>query len=158
MNLPLATFTTVIKSAPLVSIDLIIQNNEGKVLLGYRNNRPAKGFWFVPGGRILKDESMASAFKRLTLNELGAEFSISQAHFIGPFEHFYTDNVTEEDFSTHYVVLGYRLNLDESQLQLPHDQHSQYTWMTVDELLAHPNVHKHSRWYFCSSELDPSTK
>jgi colanic acid biosynthesis protein WcaH len=64
-------FTTVIDSTPLVSIDLLVENTDGKVLLGYRNNRPAKGYWFVPGGRILKDESMDDAFKRLTLAELG---------------------------------------------------------------------------------------
>jgi colanic acid biosynthesis protein WcaH len=148
MHLPLATFTAIIKSAPLVSIDLIVQTNKEKVLLGYRNNRPAQGFWFVPGGRILKDESMQSAFKRLTLNELGKEFELSQAQFIGPFEHFYSDNVSEEDFTTHYIALGYRLVVDESQLNLPLDQHSKYTWMSEAELLAHPNVHKHSRWYF----------
>lgn len=138
-------------------MDLVVTNQKGEVLLGYRNNRPAQGFWFVPGGRILKDESMKSAFKRLTLNELGAEFCLSNAQFIGNFEHFYDDNVTEEDFTTHYIALGYRLSVDESQLQLPLDQHCQYTWMSVDELLVQPNVHKHSRWYFCSSELDPST-
>jgi colanic acid biosynthesis protein WcaH len=44
MHLPLSTFTTVIKSAPLVSIDLVVTNQKGEVLLGYRNNRPAKGF------------------------------------------------------------------------------------------------------------------
>tara|TARA_R110002167_G_scaffold68738_23_gene194112 strand:- start:16 stop:477 length:462 start_codon:yes stop_codon:yes gene_type:complete len=151
MPLPLSTFKTVIKSAPLISIDLVVANQQGKILLGYRNNRPAKGFWFVPGGRILKDESMDSAFKRLTSNELGAEFGLSDAELIGPFEHFYKDNVTEDDFSTHYIALGYHLSVDESQLQLPLDQHCQYTWMTIDELLVHPNVHKHSRWYF-----DPS--
>ena len=145
MHLPLPTFKTIIKSAPLISIDLIVQNTQDQVLLGYRNNRPAQGFWFVPGGRILKDESMAAAFKRLTSIELGAEFDITQAQFIGPFEHFYTDNVTEEQFSTHYIALAYRLLVDETQLQLPLDQHSQYTWMSVDELLIHPNVHKHSR-------------
>lgn len=148
MHLPLSTFTTVIQSTPLVSIDLIVQNSDEKVLLGYRNNRPAQGFWFVPGGRIFKDETMATAFKRLTLNELGAEFSISQAQFIGPFEHFYRDNLTEEKFSTHYIALGYRLIVDATQLQLPTDQHSQYVWMSIEELLAHPGVHKHSRWYF----------
>ena len=90
---------------------------------------------------------MSVAFKRLTLNELGAEFSLKQAEFIGPFEHFYTDNFSGDDFSTHYIALGYRLVVDDSLLVLPTEQHSQYRWMTVDELLAHPNVHKHSRWY-----------
>jgi len=153
MHLPLPTFKSIIKHAPLISIDLVVQNKVGEVLLGYRNNRPAQGYWFVPGGRILKDESMGCAFKRLTLNELGAEFNLSTAKLIGPFEHFYSDNVTGDEFSTHYIALGYCLTVDHSNLQLPLEQHSQYIWMTVDELLAHPRVHKHSRWYF-----DPAAK
>lgn len=146
--LPWDTFRTVIKNTPLISIDLIISNEKNKILLGYRNNRPAKGYWFVPGGRIHKDESMVDAFKRLTLTELGKEFDISQAELIGPFEHFYTDNVTEEDFSTHYIALGYRIVVDETQLALPTEQHSQYMWMTVNELLENPHTHAHTRWYF----------
>jgi colanic acid biosynthesis protein WcaH len=47
------TFKTVIASTPLISIDLVVKNTKGEYLLGYRNNRPAQGFWFVPGGRIL---------------------------------------------------------------------------------------------------------
>ncbi|MFT5716075.1 MAG: colanic acid biosynthesis protein WcaH [Oleiphilaceae bacterium] len=148
MHLPISTFKTIIEYAPLISIDLVVHDKQGKILLGYRNNRPAQGYWFVPGGRIQKDESMSSAFRRLTMNELGEEFYLEQAELIGPFEHFYTDNVTGDNFSTHYIALGYRLVIDEKQLNLPTEQHSKYTWMTVDELLTHPQVHKHSRWYF----------
>ncbi len=148
MHLPLATFTTVIKSTPLVSIDLVVQNEHDEVLLGYRNNRPAQGFLFVPGGRIFKDEPMETAFKRLTLNELGTEFSLSDAQLIGPFEHFYDDNVTGDDFSTHYIALGYRLRINLDQLNLPLDQHSHYVWLSVEKLLLDQKVHKHSRWYF----------
>jgi colanic acid biosynthesis protein WcaH len=148
MFLPEDTFKTVIASTPLISIDLVVQNKQGEVLLGLRNNRPAQGYWFVPGGRILKDESMSDAFKRLTLNELGTEFELSQAELIGPFEHFYEDNVTGTDFTTHYVVLGYRLLIDPKELNLPKEQHDQYVWMAIDALLIDPLVHKHTRWYF----------
>ena len=150
--LSLKTFKTIIEHTPLVSIDLVVYNQKGQVLLGYRNNRPAQGYWFVPGGRIQKDESMSAAFRRLTLNELGTEFCLEQAEFIGPFEHFYTDNVSGDDFSTHYIALGYRLLIDGALLALAKEQHSQYTWMEVDELLNHPNVHKHSRWYIAPLE------
>lgn len=148
MYLPLPTFKTIIEHAPLVSIDLVVQNENDEILLGYRNNRPAQGYLFVPGGRILKDESMETAFKRLTLNELGAELCLSKAQFIGPFEHFYDDNVTGDDFSTHYIALGYRLRINLDQLNLPLDQHSHYVWMSVETLLLDQKVHKHSRWYF----------
>jgi colanic acid biosynthesis protein WcaH len=153
LMLPFETFKTIIKHTPLISIDLIVSDQEGRVLLGKRNNRPAQGYWFVPGGRILKDESMLDAFKRLTLNELGVEFDFEKAELIGPFEHFYKDNVSVEDFSTHYIALGYRLMVDENLLVLPKEQHNQYKWMSEDELLNDSHVHKHSRWYFDSSAI-----
>jgi colanic acid biosynthesis protein WcaH len=56
---------TVIRLAPLVSIDLIIRDGANRVLLGLRNNEPAKGYFFVPGGIILKDEPLADAFTRI---------------------------------------------------------------------------------------------
>jgi colanic acid biosynthesis protein WcaH len=94
---------------------------------------------------------MSVAFKRLTLNELGVELNIDKAGFIGPFEHFYVDNVSGECLSTHYIALCYRLLVDDTLLNLPTEQHSQYKWISVDELLSDAEVHKHSRWYF-----DPS--
>jgi colanic acid biosynthesis protein WcaH len=103
----------------------------------------------VPGGRILKDESMASAFKRLTKEELGCEFTIDNAELIGPFDHFYTDNVFDETFSTHYVALAYKLTVREDELsQLPEKQHGSYKWYSVAELLDSDSVHLHTKWYF----------
>ena len=58
-------FYSVVRLAPLVSIDLIIRNARGEVLLGLRNNEPAKGFYFVPGGIILKQERLHEAFARI---------------------------------------------------------------------------------------------
>jgi colanic acid biosynthesis protein WcaH len=106
------TFKAVIASTPLISIDLVVKNTKGEYLLGFRNNRPAQGFWFVPGGRILKGETMDDAFIRLCKNELGASSTRQQANFLGPFEHFYSDYVFGEDVMTHYVVLGYALTID----------------------------------------------
>jgi colanic acid biosynthesis protein WcaH len=57
-------FRSVVRLAPLVSIDLIIRNVRGEVLLGLRNNEPAKGSYFVPGGIILKQERLYEAFAR----------------------------------------------------------------------------------------------
>jgi colanic acid biosynthesis protein WcaH len=102
----------------------------------------------VPDGRIQKDELMSAAFKRLIKNELGAESDISQAELIGPFEHLYEDIVSGEDFSTHYIALGYRLVINDSLLSLPTEQHDQYNWLPENELIKYHNVHKHTIWYF----------
>lgn len=149
MFLDKETFSTVIESTPLVSIDLVVKNKHGQALLGERLNKPAKGFWFVPGGRILKDESMADAFKRLTKEELGQTYTIDQAELLGPFDHFYKDNVFGDEFTTHYVAIAYVLTLDTELEQLPLDvQHGSYKWFEIDSLLGEENVHLHTKWYF----------
>jgi colanic acid biosynthesis protein WcaH len=146
------TFKAVISSTPLISIDLVVKNTKGKYLLGYRNNRPAQGFWFVPGGRILKDETMDDAFTRLCHNELGVSLTRQQANFIGPFEHFYSDCVFGEDVKTHYVVLGYALTIDIDLANLPQEKHNQYAWFTADDMLRREDVHTHSKWYMAVNE------
>ena len=65
-------FISIVKNTPLVSIDLVIENKEGEILLGWRNNQPAKGYWFVPGGRIRKDENFRKAFNRILKTETAA--------------------------------------------------------------------------------------
>ena len=82
-----STFQTIIGATPLVSIDLIVKNTQGEVLLGYRTNRPAQGYWFVPGGRVQKNERLDKAFLRLTKAELGVSIPRSAATFMGVFEH-----------------------------------------------------------------------
>ena len=146
-QLPFATFQSVVKHTPLISIDLIVKNKVGQVLLGKRTNKPAQDYWFVPGGRILKDETIQEAFSRLVLVELGVKLTIEDASFLGVFEHFYDDNFSGNDFSTHYVVLGYELKLDLPIEALPDEQHNDYKWLSIADLLASDSVHKHSKWY-----------
>lgn len=142
------TFKTVVAFTPLVSIDLIIRNKQEKILLGLRANRPAQGFWFVPGGRIGKDETFEQAFLRLTKIELGFSLPLAMASFIGPYQHLYRDNFSGSDFSTHYVVLGYQLNLDIDLQSLPVEQHQLYQWWDVDELIRSEQVHRNTKAYF----------
>jgi len=139
-------FIEVIDSAPLVSIDLILLH-EKKILLGKRTNRPAQGYWFVPGGRVRKSESLSTAFQRLTLAELGVELDYSQAQLLGAFDHFYSDSVFGESLSTHYVALGMCLNLSRRIEHLPKDQHNSFVWWPVHDALSDPVVHKYTKLY-----------
>jgi len=49
MSLPQSDFRSVVKNTPLIAIDLIITDPSGAVLMGWRENEPAKETWFVPG-------------------------------------------------------------------------------------------------------------
>ena len=155
------TFKTIIDKTPLVSIDLVVRNAAGQVLLGQRINRPAKGFWFVPGGRILKDETLATAFKRLTLDELGLEIDIKDARYLGLYEHFYDDSIYTDEaegiiVSTHYVVNGFEITLPAeyiaNEVDLPAEQHGAYHWFSEEALMNSEKVHLHSKWYFDKSK------
>ena len=55
-------FENVIKKTPMIAIDLCI-TDENKILLGKRINPPAKNYYFVPGGRIRKSETIKNAQK-----------------------------------------------------------------------------------------------
>ncbi|MFM4746779.1 GDP-mannose mannosyl hydrolase [Aeromonas veronii] len=143
-----AHFQQIVAATPLISLDFIVRNDVGQVLLGRRLNRPAQGYWFVPGGRVRKDERLNDAFLRLTQEELGLASCRESAHFLGPYEHFYADNFSGEDFSTHYVVLGYEVTWQGLQDALPVSQHDQYRWCSVDALLQDSSVHQHTKDYF----------
>ncbi|WP_441546131.1 GDP-mannose mannosyl hydrolase [Citrobacter freundii] len=141
-------FRTIVEHTPLISIDLIIRNNEGQTLLGQRLNRPAQGYWFVPGGRIFKDESFVEAFRRITLQELGVQLNFDDAVLLGIYEHLYNDNFFGTDFSTHYIVHGYEIILQPQQLNLPFAQHNYFKWFNVDALLTNALVHQNTKNYF----------
>ncbi len=141
-------FFSVIESAPLVSIELIVRNSSNDILLGMRENRPPQGQWFVPGGRIFKNEPIEVALERI----LKAELSISRQNyskrFVGVFEHFYEDSYFDEEISTHYVVLAYEIRdivFDETSTV---QQHSEFCWMSKLIALNNPLVHCNSKAYF----------
>jgi len=143
-------FLDVVRLTPLVSIDLIVRDAEGRVLIGHRRNRPARGTWFVPGGRILKDETLDAAFARIAEAELGiASLARSSARFEGVYEHHYGDNFADEpDVSTHYIVLAYSLAFSSTVPIGRLEQHSDYLWLTPSELLARADVHENTKAYF----------
>jgi colanic acid biosynthesis protein WcaH len=142
-------FESVIKLTPLVSIDLIVRALDGRVLLGLRKHEPAKGCLFVAGGRITKNETLAAAFRRISLAELGLEKTIEEARFLGVYEHFYpTNRLDRGGFGTHYVVLAYEVASPVHDALLPKDQHGEYIWATAAELLNRPEVHENTKAYF----------
>ena len=138
------TFKTIIDSAPLISIDILLKK-DNKFLLGRRVKKPAQGYFFSTGGRINKNESIDNAMARVALNELNIELK-SIPKFIGVFEHFYDDSIYK-NVSTHYVDIAYEYEVKEIP-DLPTEQHSEYKWFTIDELLESKQVHKYTKDYF----------
>jgi len=140
-------FTQIIKNTPLISIDLIIENSKGEILLGKRINKPAQNDWFVPGGRIFKDEKLDEAFSRTTTSEIGIALKRNDVEFFGLHEHFYEDNAFNNEFSTHYIVLAHKFQVNEAEIKL-NNQHEAYQWFDVEELLSRDDVNQYNKNYF----------
>ena len=144
-----AMLINVIEATPLVSIDLIVRNPRAEVLLGLRNNRPARGYWFVPGGRIRKNERIHSALQRIAAAEIGWTPDPAVTRFAGVYEHLYPDNYLERPgIGTHYVVLAYEIDVGTDIPLAADDQHTALRWWTPDRLLASARVHANTQAYF----------
>ncbi|WP_198401046.1 GDP-mannose mannosyl hydrolase [Thiomicrospira microaerophila] len=153
-------FQHLVKNAPLFAIDLVVLNDHNQILLGQRKNAPAKGYWFVPGGRVFKNESLEQAFKRISKTELNVEIERHQAWLLGLYDHFYQDSVFGEDIDTHYINATHWVKLNATQIQnLPTEQHQSYSWQNLNEIEQDKTVHKYSKVFLPAlKRIQPSSE
>lgn len=137
----------------IVSIDLLIKNNEEQYLLGKRLNPPAKNSLFVPGGRIYKGESIMSALKRIIKDEIGIEHYDSWLY--GIYDHYYKNESPSgrTDIDTHYVSIAFKveplnLKLTNDNINIFLKQHENLVWMTEEEIIESNDVHILTKNFF----------
>jgi colanic acid biosynthesis protein WcaH len=152
--LPLAQFQHAVAALPLVSVDWVLTNPSGELLVGQRLNAPARGAWFTPGGRIRKGEPLAEALRRVAAEELGlaeerAATLTRRGELMGAWDHFYPDATFSHTVPTHYVNLPYAARLTEAEvsaLRLPvGEQHGHWQWLPLAS--AAERVHEHVKPY-----------
>ena len=147
METPKKDYLHVIKNTQLISIDLLIKNENNKYLFGLRNNKPANNFWFIPGGRVCKLEKFEQAIKRLSKGEIG--FELNNGKSLGVYRHSYPDNFDNDDFGTEYIVFAYLFTVHTSDINIKlDDQHSITKWLSKEEILNDPSVHIYVKNYF----------
>ena len=99
-------FAQLVRIAPLVAIDVVVRDNNARVLVARRNDEPARNYYFVPGGRILKNETLRHAFERILKSEIGYDAEFEAARLIGAYDHIYPNNrFGHAGYGTHYVIL-----------------------------------------------------
>lgn len=139
-------YLSVIEKTTLTAVDLIFVYNN-KILLGYRNNQPAKNFWFNPGGRTGKMEKIEDALKRVALNECGIDISNLDYKLLGVYDHIYDNNFANNYFGTHYVVSSFLFNLNYLPELKSDDQHSQFKWVDINNIESDSNIHQNVKRY-----------
>ena len=96
----------------LVSIDILVIY-EGKLLVGERINEPAKGSFFVPGGKVYKNEYLKEALERISEHEIGLRLTSNQVTLNGIYDHLYENNFRDDSCGTHYVCIACLFELDD---------------------------------------------
>lgn len=128
---------TIVRNVPIVSVDLVVECPDG-IVLGKRKNEPAKGEWFVPGGRVRKGASLEETVHRVAKDELNTTVEIREP--LGVFEHLYDESDVGE--SKHYVAHGYRVWTDKRDFGSK-DQHKEIAAFTDTPPDLHPYVEQY---------------
>lgn len=65
-------------SSQKVGVEVVIQNKDGKILLGKRKCPHGEGTWCLPGGHLEPGETFETAGKRETMEETGLDIEITE--------------------------------------------------------------------------------
>lgn len=157
--LPVDELMAAVRALPLVSMDWVLTDPQGRLLVGWRLNAPARGSWFTPGGRIRKGEALMAGLQRVACEELGVSAEAaakwtSRATLMGAWDHMYPDAAFSPDTPTHYVNLPQWLALTQAEVDtltqcLPVGaQHSHWQWMPLTQAAtqSHAHVKPYAHW------------
>jgi len=129
-------YNKILENIPIACVDVAIIV-DGSALLVKRKDAPAKGEWWVPGGRILKGETMKEAAKRKALEEVGLLCHVGP--IIHTAETIFPDG--PYDISVHSINSCFFLYPYEKIHSLNLDTHHEdYKWVTSIPNDIHPYV------------------
>lgn len=115
-------FEKCVDNLPILCVDgLIISGN--KILLLKRNNEPAKGEWWFPGGRVFKNETLDDAIIRKSKEETNLDVVIEKQLCV-------YETIFEKK---HTVNVCYVLSLTSSFIKL-NDDHIEFDWFDLMNL------------------------
>lgn len=123
---PEEKFREIERLVPLASFNAIIVDGEGRVLVMKRNNEPAKGLYWYPGGRIKLGQSLEEALKEQIKEETGLEWSDLRVIKVASVD----SNIFK---SRHTVNINFLLKkVSKSEVQL-NQGHSDFKWLRPEE-------------------------
>lgn len=137
MSIPQELYAQFLSQMPIFCVDAVVVHN-GKVLLAYRNNKPAQHLWWVPGGRVLKDETLEQAILRKMKEELGVMVKIEKR--LGTYETMFPDAPFREiSCGVHTNNVAFLVTLaNENDVINLDNQSSDYQWVDHLDEQSHP--------------------
>lgn len=140
MHIPDELYRQILPVMPIPCVDLLVVDTKGKILLVKRRNEPAKGLWWVPGGRVQFGELRAAAALRKLREECGLHsgsrppLELSTEDLILP---------NGQGGSSHVIATVYRIDVAAGQPVVLDAQSEAADWRTAKQWAAmdiHPYV------------------
>ncbi len=129
MDIPEDLYRKIVRSIPIVCVDLLIRDSRGRILLLKRNNQPAQDQWWFPGGRVHMNESFLDAVKRKAIQECGLTL-YGDPISIGIFELFFD----ECDVKYHSVTNLFATTIDDCVRITLDSRCKEYKWVRLAEI------------------------
>lgn len=117
-KLPFKEFKKIYSRVPRLCVEVIVKTKTG-IVLTKRNIPPAKGSWHIPGGTILKGETLEQAVKRKASEELGLKVNVKKN--LGVIEYSFKKYFSQPigiAFLVEIVSGQLRLNKDDSDIRI----------------------------------------
>lgn len=115
-------FDEFIEKMPLLCVDGLVISQD-KILLLKRNDEPAKGEWWFPGGRVFKNETLETSIIRKLKEETNLDVRIERQLCV-------YETIFEKK---HTVNICYVLSCSNSHIKL-NDDHSEFNWFELKNL------------------------
>ena len=88
---------------PIVCVDIVIKTPGNEFLMVKRKENPARGKWWIVGGRVFKNESLESAARRKVQDEIGIVVNKVEKLIEG-YELFFKEDPYGHENGTHTIV------------------------------------------------------
>lgn len=129
MLIPNIEYQRILEVLPILCVDCVITFN-GKCLLLLRNNEPAKGQWWFPGGRLQKNELIKDAALRKACEEVNLSCRFEKIISIEETIFNQLDHSLDE---LHTVNICCHLSvLDIKELKID-QHHNEFKWVDAEE-------------------------
>lgn len=129
--IPTELYSKIHELLPIVCIDLVIVKN-GHILLLKRNRKPAEGQYWLPGGRMLRDETFVDGAKRLALGETGLH--VDAIETLGVDNLMFPDDPFGHGKGTHTVTVIVKCVPVDTEVKID-GNHDTYVWWDPSELI-----------------------
>jgi colanic acid biosynthesis protein WcaH len=130
MRIPDPLYAEILRSMPIPCVDLLILDARDRILLVRRTNRPAKGEWWFPGGRVHHRELRVEAARRKLHEECGlAPLAIEE---LGTFDVIFEGD--QAPGATHGISTVYRVRVAGADVRLD-GQATEFAWRSAREWL-----------------------